>query len=189
MISAVAKDLVEQGGELLLQTTSWGGGVGRAGGGLVSEAGSDFQSFAGLRKAELVQVVRIHVLEVALGGVEEDFRRRVLSVAKGSGAGGGIELVFAMDGRFDLRVLLDELGGAGLDAAAPIEIGGPALDGAERDAKFAADESVTAARTKLPVGAEALKSAVGFPAGRRELEVSCGWRPSRRDGGWLMVES
>src|SRR4051794_9766943 len=88
-----------------------------------------------------------------------------------------------MNGRLDFGGLLDEGGGAGLDAATPIEVAGPALDGAERDAEFAADESVPAAWAELPVSAEALKSAVGFAASLGELEVGCGLRASRRGSG------
>jgi len=168
---AIAEDLIEQGGELLLQAASWNGGVGRAGGGLVSEPGSDFQSFASVGEAELVQVVRVHIFEKVLGGIEEGFGQDVLAVAEGFGAGRGIEAVFAIDDTFDFGSLLDELGGAGFDAAAPIEITGPAFDGAEGDADFAADGSVTTTGTELPVRAEGFEGAVGFAAGLREVEV------------------
>ena len=171
-----AVGLVEQGGKMVAQgATISGSRVVCIAGNLAAKTGRDFEGFAGVGKAHLVRVARIHVFEVALGGIEEGFGQDVLAVAKGPGAGGGIEKLLALDGAGGFGVLLGEVSGVVFDAASPIEVTGPAFDGAEGGADFSADGDVAALGAELEVGAEGFEGAVGLAFGLGEE--------------WLRVES
>ena len=167
--ASLATGLVEEGGELILEaTTGRGSGVGGvAGGG--SQAGSQFEGFAGIGKGHLVRVVGIHDFEMALGGIEEGFGQGGLALAEGSGALGGIEELLALEFAFGLDVLAGELSGAGFDAAAPVEVTSPAADGAVADADFSADDGVAALGAEFEVGAEGFEGAVGLAGGLGEV--------------------
>ena len=147
-------------------------------GNLAAKTGRDFEGFAGVGKAHLVRVARSHAFEVPLGGIEEGFGQRVLAVAKGPGASCGIEKLLAMDGGFRFGVLLGKLSGVVFDAAPPIEVAGPAFDGAEGGADFPAAGAVAALGAEFEVGAEGFEGAVGLAGGLGE---------ARRGG--LRVES
>ena len=137
-------------------------------GSLAAKTGRDFEGFAGVGKAHLVRVARIHAFEVLLGGLEESFGQGVLAVAEGFGAGGGIEKLLALDGAGGFGVLPGELSGVVFDAAAPIEVTGPAFDGAEGGTDFSADGGVAALGAEFEVGAEGLEGAVGLAGGLGE---------------------
>jgi hypothetical protein len=85
-----------------------------------------------------------------------------LTVVKGFGAGRSVEeflvvqVIFGLDGQFRAA------GGVVFYASAPIEIAGPALDGAEGGADFPADGGEAAFGAEFEVSAEGLKGAVGF---------------------------
>ena len=164
-----AVGLVEQGGKMVAQgATIPARRVVCIAGNLAAKTGRDFEGFAGVGKAHLVRVARIHAFEVLLGGLEEGFGQGVLAVAEGFGAGGGIEKLLALDGAGGFGVLLGELSGVVFDAAAPIEVTGPAFDGAEGGADFSANGGVAAFGAELQVGAESLEGAGGLAGGLRE---------------------
>ena len=132
------------------------------------DTGSDFQGFAGVGKAHQVEVVTVHVFEITLGSVEEGFGQVVLTVAQGFGAGSRIEEFFTLHGAFGFGILLRPASGAGFDATPPIEVMGPAFDGAQGGADFSADGRIAAPGTEFEVGAEGFGSAGGFAFGLRE---------------------
>ena len=135
---------------------------------LAAKTGRDFEGFAGVGKAHLVRVARIHDFEVPLGGIEEGFGQGILAVAEGFGAGGGVEKLLALDGAGGFGVLPGELSGVVFDAASPIEVTGPAFDGAEGGADFPADGGIAALGAEFEVGAEGFEGAIGLAGGLRE---------------------
>jgi len=155
-----------------------GGIIGEAAGGLLTDTGSDFQAFAGIGKAHQVQVVDIDTFKIAFGGVEHGFGQVVLTVAEGFGPGGTIEEVLTMHSAFDLDELPGGLSGARINATAPVEIIGPALNGAIGRANLSAHGGIAAFRTEFEVNAEGFEGAVGFAFSLGEE-----W------GGGLRVES
>ena len=170
MRPGLAAGLVEEGGDLILEAAAGrGSGVGGvAGGG--SQAGGQFEGFAGFGKSHLVRVVGIHGFEAALGGIEERFGQGVLALAEGLGALGGIEELLALEVAFGLDVLAGEVSGASFDAAAPIEVTGPAADGAVADADLSGGGGEAAFRAELEVSAEGFEGAVGLALGLGEGE-------------------
>jgi hypothetical protein len=153
-ILSLPVSLVEQGGELIAQ------GLGRGvrgvvvTGRLLTEAGSDFQGFAGIGETHQVQIVGIRLFEVTLGGVEDGLGQVVLTVAEGFGSGGGIEELLTLHRVFGLDVLLGGMSSAGLDATAPVEIMGPSLDGAQAATNGPGDGGIAALGAQLEVKAE-----------------------------------
>jgi hypothetical protein len=131
-------------------------------GGLLSQTGGDFQGPAGVSKTHPVEVVPVQVFEIALGGVEDGLGQEKLAVAEYFGAGGRIEEFLAAHGVFGFEVALGALGGASLDPTAPIEVAGPAFDGAQGGADLSAHGRKTAAGAQLPVSTKGFEGAVGF---------------------------
>ncbi len=168
MRAGLAAGLVEEGGELILEAAiGQGSGVGGdTGGG--SQAGGQFEGFAGVGKSHLVRIVGIHNLEMALGGIKERLGQGALALAEGFGALGGVKEVLTLEVAFGLDVLTSELSGTGFDAASPIEVTSPAADGAVADADFSGNGRVAAAGAELEVSAKGLEGAIGLAFGLRE---------------------
>ena len=158
-------DLVEQGRELIAQAASRCGGIVGRPTGLLAETRGDSQGLAGIAKIHLVQVVIFQAFEMAFGDLEDGFGQGVLAVTEGLGAGRRIEQYFALQGVFGLGVFVGTLSGAGFDAAAPVEIARPALDGAQAGADFSADGGIATLGAQFQVSAKGLKGTIGFAPG------------------------
>ena len=171
--------LIEQGGKLIAEVL-FGSRAGAGFAGLTGETRSDFQRLADLGHTHLVEVFRIQMLELAFGDVEHGFGQIVLPVAKGLGAGRGIQKDLALRGGFGLHELFGGPGGMRIDAATPVEIHGPAFDGAQARADLTADGRIAAAGAEFQISAECFKGAVGLAPGGSEVE---GKDSRRRDDG------
>jgi hypothetical protein len=152
--------LIEQGCELIAQALIRGSGLGFLC--ATGNARCEVQGFAGVGKTHLFQIFVLHAFEIAFGEVEDGFGQSELAFTKIPGAGGGIEEVLLPHDGFIMGGWFRAPGGVGFDAAAPIEIAGPALHGAEGGADFAADGGEAASGAEFQVGAEGFKGAVGF---------------------------
>ena len=175
-------DLIEEGGELVAQ------GMIRSRFGftsLLGEAGGEFQGPTGVGKAHLFEIRLIQALEIAFGNVEDGLGEEELAFAKGAGAGGGSEEIARRDDALGLGGLFGAAGGVGADPGAPVEIDGPALDGAEGDAGLAGDGGVAPARAEFKIGTKGGEGAVGFAlsggeGGGRGKRIEDGkWRKGR----------
>ena len=172
-------DLIQQGREMIAQALI-GNGAGAGFTSLTGESRGDVHSLANVGETHLIEVVVIHVFELAFGDVEDGLGQRELAVAKGLGAGGGIQKDLALHGGFGLDELLRGAGGMGFDASAPIEIIGPAFDGAQARADFAAGGGITTTGAEFQIRAEGFKGPVGFAPGRSKAQSG---KIRRRDGG------
>ena len=172
--------LIEQSGKLITQAVIL---VGRRVGFAerFAELGGKGESLAGVGEAELVQIVLIHALDIAFGDVEDGFGEGELAVAKGPGAGGGIEEIGAMQGAFGLGGLFGGAGVVGLNATAPVEVAGPAFDGALGGTDFSGGSRQATARAELEIGAEGGEGAAGFALNRGEDGIWQGPRTLRRN--------
>lgn len=167
--------LIEQRRELVTQRV----GAGRfrrdlTTGNLSAETGGDVQGLARLAKIHLIEVVLIQALEVTLRGQEQPLGDGILAIAEGLLAPGGIQAFLALGGRPHGRKLFGLPGHKVPDAPAPVEIGGPAFDGAEGDADPLPDGVAPAGRAEFEVNPEGLEGAGGFTARGREGGLSVG---------------
>ena len=145
-----------------------GTGSGFPSGALTTKTGGDVQGFAGLSEIHLVEIIVPHAFEVALGGEEESFSDGVLTLAKGLLALSGIPPFFLLSCGVGGGELGRTLRGVSLEASAPIERGGPAFDGAKRDAELANDGEVAPLGAKFKVPAEGRERGSGLAGDGRE---------------------
>jgi hypothetical protein len=103
----------------------------------------------------------VEAFEVTLGDIEDGLGEDELTFAPCLLAPCGLQPF----GLLSVKELFASLGDAGVEAAAPVELEGPAFNGDEGSADLTGNGGVAAAGPELEVGAAGLKGAGGL-AGR-----------------------
>lgn len=149
------------------------GGSGRGGiAGRTDEPRGKLEGAADLGQADAFEIHVVQPFEVAFGEADDGLGEDELAFPQRLLLDGGLP----QSGIPNLDEQVGALSGAGGEAFAPVELDGPALDGAHGDAGLARDGGIAAVRAEFEVGAEGLKGARRFiGSGRKRGSTNPGW--------------